>query len=335
MRPVLQNPVPPPARAPSRVAIVMLCALLAACVTRPNDPPELRPIERAQLPTPTASLNVPGLGPCTDATDRTLHLDVSQPVNVLVHGCFGSAGRFRSLAQVLAFHGQQTACFSYNDRDSLMISSGQLARAVETLSQALPQAKVTVIGHSQGGLVARKALVADRPDPARTEATLGLVTVSAPFAGIESARLCAEPYARFLTLGIGDLACRAISGDKWYEITYRSAFIRDPGRLLPNVERHLRISTDERDSCRVRAADGRCLKDDYVFSIDEQHFSPVDAHPGVTGVEVRAGHVEIVGDANSSPDKLIAVLQREGVIRPTDPTRHAAFQRLLAQLYGD
>lgn len=314
---------------------VALCVPLTACVTRPNDPPELRPIERGQLPVPTASIRVPGLGPCTDVPDRTLHLDPTQPVNVLVHGCFGSAGRFRSLAQVLAFHGQQTACFSYNDRDSLMVSSGQLARAVETLSRELRQPEITVIGHSQGGLVARKALVVDRPDPIRSDAALRLVTVSAPFAGIESARLCAEPYARILTLGVGDLACKAISGDKWYEITYRSVFIREPGRLLPSVARHLRVSTDERDSCRQRGPDGRCLKDDYVFSIDEQHFSPVDAHPGVRGVEVKAGHVEIVGDSHIQPDKLIAVLQREGVLRPTAPERQAAFQRLLAQLYGN
>jgi len=29
---------------------------------------------------------------------------------VLVHGCKGSAGRFRSLAQLYAFHGQQAVC---------------------------------------------------------------------------------------------------------------------------------------------------------------------------------------------------------------------------------
>lgn len=317
-----------------RLAMVVLCGSLTACVTRPNDPPELRPIERGQLPPPKVALKVPGLGPCTDAPDRTLHLDPSQPVNVLVHGCFGSAGRFRSLAQVLAFHGQQTACFSYNDRDSLMVSSGQLARAVEALSSELSPANITVIGHSQGGLVARKALVSDRPDPVRSDAALRLVTVSAPFSGIESARLCAEPYARILTLGIGDLACMAISGNKWYEITYKSIFIRQPGRLLPNVGHHLRVSTDERDSCRLHAADGRCLKDDYVFSIDEQHFGPVDEQPGVKGVEVKAGHVEIVGDTNIQPDKLIAVLQREGILRPTEPARQEAFRRLLALLYG-
>ena len=324
-----------PARVSSLLACLFACTLLAGCVTRPDDPPELRPIERGQLPAPTAQLNIPGLGPCTDVADRTLSLDTSQPVNVLVHGCFGSAGRFRSLAQVLAFHGQQTACFSYNDRDSLMVSSGQLARAVEALGKQLSPARVTVIGHSQGGLVARKALVADRPDPLDGSAQLRLVTVSAPFGGIESARLCAEPYARILTLGIGDLACRAISGDKWYEITYASAFIRQPGRLHRSVTDHLKVDTDERGSCRQFGPDGRCTKDDYVFSVEEQQYPLVNEHPGVVGVEVKAGHVEIVGDTNVRPDKLIAVLQQQGVIRPTAPERAAALDRLLTALYGD
>jgi hypothetical protein len=57
-------------------------------------------------------------------------------VTILVHGCFGSAGRFRPLAQVYAFQGQQTACFSYNDRNRLFTSKAQ--REAQPLNNCWP-----------------------------------------------------------------------------------------------------------------------------------------------------------------------------------------------------
>ena len=103
---------------------------------------------------------------------------------MLAHGCLASAGRFRSLAQVFAFHGQQSACFSYNDRDSLTKSAAQLVSALDDLAGHLQNPQVTVIGHSQGGLIARNALTTERAQPLVAELDLRLVTISSPFAGI-------------------------------------------------------------------------------------------------------------------------------------------------------
>ena len=312
---------------------LLLGMLLGGCASDPYVP-DAGPLNSGRLSPPDIAIRVPGLGPCTDAPDRTLNLDSTQPVTILVHGCFGSAGRFRTLAQVLAFHGQQTACFSYDDRESLVVSSGQLARSIDHLATQLRHPDITVIGHSQGGLVARRAVVADRPDPVTTSSPLRLVTVSAPFAGIEAANICAHPAVRIGTLGLNDVLCWAISGSKWHEITDRSAFIRQPGALHPNVSGHLKVVTDETGSCREFGESGQCRRDDFVFSVREQGNSLVDVAPGVTSVEVRAGHVEIVGETGVIPEKLIAVLQREGVIRPTAPDRQAEFKSLLAQWYG-
>ena len=96
--------------------IITLAGLLGGCANREPLDPAYYNIEPGRLPPTNLTLNIPGLGPCTDNPDRSLHLDSTQPVNVLVHGCFGSSGQFRGLAQVLAFHGQQTACFTYDDR---------------------------------------------------------------------------------------------------------------------------------------------------------------------------------------------------------------------------
>jgi len=319
---------------PLILALLLLVVTLGGCATnRHLDTVETT--DPGRLPSAQRLVNVAGLRPCNDGTARTLQIDPGQAINILVHGCNGSTGKFHALAEVLAFHGQQTACFEYDDRDSLMVSSGQLAHAVDTLAQHLDTPKITVIGHSMGGLVARKALIENAPNPLRNaQIDLHLVTVSAPFAGIAAARMCAAPALRIATLGLNDLACWLVSGDNWYEITPASDFIRQPGSLIPQVRSHLKVVTDERGTCRRRDDAGLCIEDDYIFSLDEQRYPLVTLAPRTTDVEVPAGHVEIVGESGVTPHKLIDVFQREGIVRATPPERLSAFQALLAQLYG-
>ena len=106
-----------PMRWSSALFCIFILVTLAGCAISPSYVPEPQPLEPGRLPSPNAALNVPHLRPCTDAPDRTLHLNTNYPVTVLVHGCTGSAGRFRSLAQLYAFHGQQAVCFSYESYD--------------------------------------------------------------------------------------------------------------------------------------------------------------------------------------------------------------------------
>lgn len=314
----------------------LLAAALSACTTvRPIDDPALQTIDTAKLPAPDVALQIPGLGPCTDNPDRTLRLNASEPVHVLVHGCYGSSGRFRGLAQVLAFHGQQAACFTYNDRDSMMRSSAELVSALGQLARQTGNREVTVIGHSQGALVARKALVGDRADPLPgLGLNLRLVTVSGPFGGIESARACGNPVTRVLSLGLIAPMCLIATGDKWSEITYTAPFITQPGRLQGQVHDYLKIVTDERGTCR-RVEGGRCAESDDIFSLGEQRQPLIDDDPRTRLVQVAAGHVEIVGDERVAPVKLIDVLQRERVLNPTEPHRVAQLQQLLMRVYGE
>jgi pimeloyl-ACP methyl ester carboxylesterase len=304
------------------------CAFDASRVTDPQ------PLEPGRLPPPDVAVNIPRLGPCTDAPDRTLRFNSDHPVTVLVHGCNGSAGRFRALAQLYAFHGQQAFCFTYDDRDSLMVSSGQLIDAVDALAGHLRNRNLTVIGHSMGGLIARKALELERRDAwRRADANVRLATVSAPLSGIAVASHCGMKPLHWLTLGAVPGLCWLITGDNWYEITPYSDFIRRPGALLPSVQRYLKIVTDERDTCRRRDTDGTCLESDYVFSLAEQYHPVIDTYARLTNVEIEAGHVEIVGYEDVAPRKLLAILQEQKMLSPTPPERNAALQRLLALLY--
>jgi hypothetical protein len=318
------------------ITSITACALLnlTGCTALSSDP-ALFTYDQSRLPPADLSLTIPGLGPCTNNPDRSVHLNSHQPVTVLVHGCRGSTGNFRALAEVMAFHGQQAACFTYDDRDSLMRSSAQLATALDTLAGQMHNKQITVIGHSQGALVSRKALVAARPNPMLDkDAQLRLVTISGPFSGIASAEQCGSPklYMRVLTLGLVEQLCKIVSGDKWYEITSASEFIRQPGVLRDQVQTYLKINTDERDAC-YRDKDGECIEKDYTFSLEEQRFAPVDNAPLVQNVEIKAGHVEIVGDQRVAPRKLIAILQQNGILNRTEAQRSAAFDQLLARLY--
>jgi pimeloyl-ACP methyl ester carboxylesterase len=314
-------------------SLLMLLGLLVGCATRDDvHAPDLEP---GRLPAPDTTLAIAGLGPCTDNPDRRLHVAARQPVTVLVHGCFGSSGQFRALAQVLAFHGQQSACFTYDDRARLDDSAAGLRRALRQLAGPSAASKIDVIGHSQGALVARRALTDELPAPLpEPPAELRLVTVSGPFSGIEAARTCGRRWLYPLSLGLLPLSCLAATGPKWADITFSSPFILEPGALSPRVSQHLKIDTDERGSCRPDA-DGRCIDSDDTFSLAEQRSPVPDADPRVVRVEVAAGHVEIVGDKRVAPTKLIKVLQQQGVLQPTAPQRQAAFDRLLARLYGN
>ena len=316
----------------TRIATFLaVMGFVSGCATR--DAVVALDLEPGRLSTPDTVVSIKGLGPCTDSSDRSLHFDSRQPVNVLVHGCFGSSGQFRALAQVLAFHGQQSACFTYDDRAKLSDSATELRSAIKQLADQSHVPQITLIGHSQGALIARKSLTeslhAPLPQP---PIDLRLVTVSGPFAGIESARTCGKSWLYPLTLGLLPLSCYVATGPKWADITYSSRFILEPGELARQVVDHLKIDTDERDTCRREEA-GRCVESDDIFSLAEQRGPWVETDSRMRRVQVHAGHVEIVGDKRVAPVKLIAVLQEQGVLRPTAPGRVWAFNSLLSKLY--
>jgi hypothetical protein len=277
-----------------------------------------------------------GLARCSDHGEgEPVSVDVDRPLTLLVHGCRGSVGRFRALAEVFEAHGQQTLCFGYDDRDRIESVAADLARTVQALEAQMRSRELTVLAHSQGGLIARRAFTAELSGaplaPFRSQ--VRLVTVSSPFAGILSARDCGKRWLHGLTLGITMAVCRGIAGRNWREIHEGSSLVRNPGTLRPAVREYLQLRTDERDSCRNEADDGSCLESDFVFSLAEQE-NPGTVQGRTSVLEVRAGHVEIVGTENVAPTKLIAALQQARVLAETPPERAEAFAALLVRLYG-
>ena len=307
---------------------------LAGCLSSSPYIPETKPLDRAHLPSPDITVSISNLGTCTDSDEKSIQIDSKSPLTVLVHGCDGSAGRFRSLAQLYAFHGQQAICFSYSDRDSLVDSAKKLATAISELADATHNQSVTIIGHSMGGLIARKAMEENdkNTNPLRNK-NLELITISAPLSGIQSANHCGIEPLHWFTAGIVPGICWLITGDNWNEITSSSDFIQYPEPLLPSVQRYLKIVTNEENTCRREAHDGSCIESDHVFNLPEQYHPKIDNGLNITGVQVDAGHVGIVGNKDIIPRKLLSILQEYGMLSHTPSDRREAFERLLANLY--
>jgi len=306
-----------------------LCALLACTGCTRN----LGAVIRTGPDDPGA--RIVGLYPCVEGRPQQVQLDPHRPLTVLVHGCTSSGARFRTLAEVFEAHDQQTICFNYNDRDFLNTSATQLAIALSALEQRWDPHTITILGHSQGGLVARRALQSDLPRPLVTQPGFSyrLVTVSSPFHGIASSADCGQDWLHVLTLSATVAVCMAIAGNKWNEIPPGSRFMTNPAGLVDEVTEHLQIVTDERGSCRTYDDQGRCQTDDFVFGLEEQYSDVVSTDGRVTTTEIQVGHAAAVGENFVPPRPLIGALQQHGVLAATPPARRAAVLALLDRLY--
>jgi pimeloyl-ACP methyl ester carboxylesterase len=283
---------------------------------------------------PTALLRVGGMeltltGVVGCDGEPRVALDPERAVAILVHGTHGSRDGFAMLADAFRADGQQPVCFRYDARASLLDSARRLRAATEYLATLLHEPQITLFGHSQGGLVARAALAgSERPLPS---GRYRLVTVSSPFAGIRIARSCGSIPYHLVSFGVSYAVCRAISGDSWNQIHPGAAMVRAPAALDAAVAEHLLVVTDERDTCRRYSSDGlRCLQDDYVFSVGEQHNARIERDRRVVSAPIAAGHVQVVG-AQGPPRKLIQTLEQHGLLHTEFAERAALFEEQTAK----
>ncbi len=138
---------------------------------------------------------------------------------------------------------------------------------------------------------------------------------------------------RILSLGIVDLICYAVTGEKYQQIPPNADFIKQPGELLVSVSQHLVIKTDERNTCRRVNDEGVCLEDDYVFSVNEQSNNQVDNSVNTDLVTVQAGHVEIIGNGDSVPTDLIDILKEQQLLIDNGAIDQSEQVRLIEKLY--
>ena len=99
-----------------RTIVLFICCLLGACAHQEKTDIDAPLSNLGSLPEPDVTVHIASLSNCTHQQSDELNLNSREPVTVIVHGCFSSAGRFRTLADVYAFHGQQTVCFNIKDK---------------------------------------------------------------------------------------------------------------------------------------------------------------------------------------------------------------------------
>ncbi len=282
------------------------------------------------------SLATDCLDGCDDFMQQTLWLETGKEVFILVHGCKASSGSFLILKDVFKSRGQQAICFSYNYRDSIEECADQLVAAIDSVNSLIRPPRITVVAHSQGGLVARRALIDRRPDNRvliGAAPKIRLVTISSPFNGIKASSHCGITALHVVSGGATVLICQAIAGSTWSEINPSSEFINNPGKLSDLVVEHLKINTDERDICRSVDSEGNCRESDFVFALDEQYAERVDGDGRVHNVELKAGHAQVVGRPGKPPFTLIETLEKNDVLQMQTRLTYAEDVALLERLY--
>lgn len=161
-----------------------------------------------------------------EGADGTLNRD--WPVVVLVHGHSFHRGSFATMARMFGEHRVQAVCFNYDYRDRLDVVAGQLQTALGSLKNSV--SPVTIVGHSQGGLVARWALTMSEGAD-KLPLHVRLVTVASPFGGVGYASSCGMTSIRILSLGVTDAICELAVGPARHDINPSAEFINHPGTL--------------------------------------------------------------------------------------------------------
>ncbi len=264
------------------------------------------------------SISVANLDCCDDFKQQVITLDSLREVIILVHGCKASSGHFLTLREVFEARGQQAICFSYNYRTSIESCARQLVLAINVVEKILNPPGITIVAHSQGGLVARRALSYPRQDRLALNTAspkVRLVTISSPFNGINASSHCGINPLHVASAGMTLLVCQLIAGSTWSEIHPKSDFINNPGSLYNLISTHIKINTDEENTCRRVSENGACLENDFVFSLGEQYNDIVDGDDRVVNIELKAGHAQIVGGRGRPPFKLIEVLEEHRVLQ--------------------
>src|SRR5512142_382216 len=177
------------------------------------------PVSMVRTSDAASGVPVPGLITCGAEGDGQLELDPARPLVLVVPGRGDTGMRYRELSWRFEQQGQQVACFDYDDRESLDQSSGRLIRAIAKLKTMLPPSRIVLLGHSQGGLIARRALIGERKDALRggDGFRYALITVAAPFGGIRSSADCGRTWLHILTLGVSAAVCNLVAGEAWQE----------------------------------------------------------------------------------------------------------------------
>ena len=224
-------------------------------------------------------------------------LPTGQGTVILVHGFNPTSSELDPLENELEHRGYKVVRFTYDYKQALEISADEFTQFVLRLSAETTGGNLTVIAHSMGGLVSRRAMTAGRRQSlAGTATPVKLITIASPFGGFASAN--ATLLWPFNTFGINE-SFRSLG-------TMRD-FIRTPGALGQNIS-HIKIETDERE--KTRTQNGMTVSDALVLP-ENQKNNAVDSDPGLKAkITLNAGHMGVLSTGSAVSGQLLEALDR-------------------------
>ena len=200
---------------------------------------------------------------------------------IIVHGYAPVVGQFAALIEESKGTEVHVLQFHYDHHHALDEVALDLASAVAGAANCIKPRQIEVLGHSLGGLVARRAV--EHLATKELGAGVTLMTIAAPFHGFASA---AGTVTMPVDIGLSE---------SHRDIAALSAFIREPKRLPAGIQ-HCKLETDEMN------ADVADLPHDHVLRLEDQVNPRVDNDPRLVLRRVVAvGHISAIGARGNVP----------------------------------
>jgi hypothetical protein len=211
-----------------------------------------------------------------------------QKIAILVPGYNSNDDDFDPLLKHLKANKITPYFFNYDDRVTLEFSTDRLVHALKKQHDSNHKEAITVIAHSMGGLIARKALTEERANSKENTTKINLVTISTPFAGVKEAN-----GTMFLWLDLFGIH------PSHRDLAALSNFVKFPGKLRQNV-RHWKIETAEDVFVLTNPT---VSQKEFVFRLRHQKHPEVDNDKSMMEhIELRSGHVQVLTDNGNLPD---------------------------------
>lgn len=228
-------------------------------------------------------------------TSDVVPFDATRPVVVLVHGWDPEPGQMDPLGVELGRRGYSVVRWHWDWLANMEKSAEAFARGMQQLiaEQRLPELRIFT--HSQGSLIARRALTTERAVTLAGSVPIRLISLAAPFGGFLSANgTYTMPWNIF---GIKESHRQLRS---W------SRFIRRPGTLGSNAS-HVKIDTNEPGKTRINNG---VVEDDSRLKPRNERQKVVDAAV-LRRYELQLGHAGPLRDDGRLRPELVAILDLE------------------------
>ena len=218
-------------------------------------------------------------------------------IAILIHGAASESDYLLPLGIILKDRGYEPIQYRYNTDERASDLNLSLKLNLNALIWKINPDEVLIIGHSLGGILARKTLEEITLTPKIT-----FISISSPFKGMKILSSLKNPLIYQITsLVIKDLK------KSFIDMAAKSEFLNSY-KGIPSHIKHHQIITDEEGEIRIVHINGKTIdKNDNLVAIEEQTSDLIgpylqDKH------QIKNGHVSVVNSAGKVSANLAQLL---------------------------